>query len=182
MTRYFVLLSIAVLAVTCALQAQTANPLSTEAKQAYTAIKGNLQRMAEKMPAENYSFKPTQEIRSFGETIAHISDMQMRTCSGVNGQMKSGNAASKTSKADLVAALAESFAECDKAFDALTDAAATEVVAGRGQRTKLGSLVNVTTHGNEEYGYLAVYLRLKGIVPPSSDRSGRGAMPAKPMP
>jgi PBP1b-binding outer membrane lipoprotein LpoB len=182
MTRYFVLVSIAVLVVTCALQAQTANPLSTEAKQAYNAIKGNLQKMAEKMPEENYSFKPTPDIRSFGETIAHTADSQMRMCSGVNGQMKSGNAASKTTKADLVAALADSFAECDKAFEALTDATATEIVAGRGQRTKLGTLVMVTTHGNEEYGYLAVYLRLKGIVPPSSDRSGRGAMPAKPMP
>ncbi len=182
MTRYFVLVSIAVLAVTCALQAQTGNRLSTGAKQAYNGIKGNLQKMAEKMPEENYSFKPTPDIRSFGETIAHIADMQMRMCSGVNGQMKSGNAASKTSKADLVAALADSFAECDKAFNSLTDATATEIVAGRGQRTKLGTLVMVTAHANEEYGYLAVYLRLKGIVPPSSDRSGRGAMPAKPMP
>jgi len=182
MNRCFVLVLIAALAVTCALQAQTANPLSTEAKQAYTAVKNNLLRMADKMLEENYSFKPTPEVRSFGETIAHISDMQMRTCSGVNGRMKSGNAASKTSKADLVAALTESSAECDKAFDALTDATATEIVAGRGQRTKLGSLATVIAHDNEEYGYLAVYLRLKGVVPPSSDRSGRGAMPAKPMP
>ena len=182
MKSFLMLTLVLVLVGVCASQAQTANPLSTEARQAYTGIKNNLVAMADKMSEENYAFKPTPEIRSFGETIAHIADSQLRMCSSVNGQAKSGSAASKTAKADLVAALKESFAECDKAFDALTDATATEIVPGRGQRTKLGTLATVTGHGNEEYGYLAVYLRLKGVIPPSSDRAGRGAMPAKPMP
>jgi hypothetical protein len=60
---------------------------------------------------------------------------------------------------------------CDKAFESLTDANATEMIKGpRGQRTRLGTLNGVIVHGNEEYGYMAVYLRIKGIVPPSSDR------------
>jgi hypothetical protein len=42
------------------------------------------------------------------------------------------------------------------------------MLAGRGQRSKLGALIGNTTHDNEEYGYLAVYIRLKGEVPPSS--------------
>ena len=94
----------------------------------------------------------------------------MRTCSMVNGEVKQLGAASKKTKADLVAALQASFAECDRAFDALTDATAMQMItAGRGQRSKLGVLVGNTTHDNEEYGYLAVYLRLKGVVPPSSE-------------
>jgi len=71
---------------------------------------------------------------------------------------------------DLVAALKESITECDAAYESLTDANAGEMIkTARGQRTKLGALVGNTTHSNEEYGYLSVYLRLKGVVPPSSE-------------
>ncbi len=80
------------------------------------------------------------------------------------------NAASKTSKADLVAALKEAFSICDAVHDSLTDASAAEIVkTGRGQRSRLGLLAGNVSHANEEYGYMAVYLRLKGIVPPSSE-------------
>ena len=155
----------AALAGAGALQAQS--PLIAEAKQAYTGIKNNLTKMAEKMPEENYGFKPTPDIRTFGQLVAHVADAQTRTCSAVKGEQKQANAGSKTAKADLVAALKESFADCDAAFDSLTDATATEMVRGpRGQRSKLGALVGNTTHDNEEYGYMSVYLRLKGVVPP----------------
>lgn len=170
MNLHRMILPVAVLAAVSL--AQAADPLSTEAKQAYTGIKNNMTRMAEKMPEENYSFKPTPDIRSFGELVAHVADSQARTCSAVNGEMKSVDAAKKTSKADLVAAIKASFEICDTAFNALTDAAAaTMIKTPRGERSKLGALVGVTTHTNEEYGYMAVYMRLKGVVPPSSDRT-----------
>jgi hypothetical protein len=163
-------------------QAPAGNPLVTESKAAYTAIKTNLTRMAEKMPPENYDFKPVPEIRSFGETIAHISDSQMGACSSVRGPRKPGDAASKKTKEDLVAALSASFAECDAAWETVTDANAAEIPQG-GRRSRLGSLIANTVHENEEYGYMAVYMRLKGVVPPSSDRgampAGRGAMPGR---
>ena len=151
------------------LQAQGGNPVLAEAKQAYTGIKNNLTKAADKMPEENYSFKPTPEIRNFGQEVAHVADPQLRTCSGLNGEAKTPNAASKTSKADLVAALKESFAECDKAFDGTTDANAMEMTKGARPRSRIGTLVGNTTHDNEMYGAMAVYLRLKGIVPPSSE-------------
>jgi hypothetical protein len=162
------------LAVACALagavQAQTANPLIAEARQGYNGVKNNLIRMAEKMPEEHYSFKPVPEIRTFGQLVAHVADSQTRSCSAVKGEPKQPNAASKTAKADLVTALKESFADCDAAFDSLTDASAFEVVAaGRGKRSRVGALIGTTSHSNEEYGYMAVYMRLKGIVPPSSE-------------
>lgn len=157
-------------AAALAVQAQTSGPMSTEAKQAYTNIKNNLTKMADKMPEEHYAFKPVPEIRSFGQLVAHVADAQARTCSAVTGEAKAVNAASKTTKADLVAALKESFTICDAAYDKLTDADAAQMIkTGRGERSKLGALVGNTTHSNEEYGYMAVYLRLKGIVPPSSE-------------
>src|SRR5689334_22321167 len=169
MHRCLTIAPVAALALACTLQAQ--NPLSTEAKQAYNGIKNNLTRAAEKMSDADYEFKASPDIRTFGGLIAHIAQSQMGTCSAVNGAMKKSDAASKTAKADLVAALKDSNAECEKAFDSLTDANATQMVKGpRGERSRLGMLVGVITHDNEEYGYLAVYMRLKGVVPPSSDR------------
>ena len=161
-------ITLAALAAALSLPAQT-NPLIGEAKQAYTGIKNNLTKAAEKMPEENYGFKPVSEIRNFGQEVAHVADAQIRTCSALNGEAKTPNAASKTAKADLVAALKESFAECDKAFDGLNDANANEMTKGQRPRTRIGTLVGNTTHDNEMYGAMAVYMRLKGIVPPSSE-------------
>jgi hypothetical protein len=152
------------------LQAQTTNPVITETKASYTAIKGYLTRAAAAMPEENYGFKPTPDIRSFGELLGHISDHLMNYCSTANGAHKAGTAASKTTKADLTAALAASVAECDTAWGSLTDANATQMV---GQRSRPGTLILDVVHSNEEYGYMSVYFRLKGLVPPSSDRAGR---------
>jgi hypothetical protein len=168
---------VVVFACTCALQAQnpappaqTAPGLSGEVKQMYNGIKNNLTKMAEKMPEENYAFKATPDIRTFGQLIGHVADSQARTCSMVMGEQKAVNAGSKTSKADLVAALKESFTICDAAFNALTDAAASETITTpRGPRTKIGMLAGLISHSNEEYGYMAVYMRLKGVVPPSSE-------------
>jgi hypothetical protein len=161
---------IAVFACTCVFQAQTPdpNPLSTEAKNAFNRVKGYLMKAAANMPEENYSFKPTPEMRSFGELLAHISDSAIAGCSRVNGAEKKGDAATIKTKSDLVAALGASFAECDTAYSSLTDAMAAQLL--KNNRTKLGTLVGNTTHLNESYGYLAVYFRLKGLVPPSSEK------------
>jgi uncharacterized damage-inducible protein DinB len=150
------------------------NPLVAEAKQAYNQIKTNLLALADKMPANAYDYKATPDVRTFGATIAHVADTQMRTCAGIMGEQKSVDAAGKTAKADLVAALKTSFDECDAAFDATNDSNAQMMSGGgRMQRSRLGMLLSmVVVHDNEEYGYLSVYLRLKSVVPPSSDRGG----------
>jgi hypothetical protein len=151
-------------------QTPAAPSLSAEAKAAYNNIKNNLTKMAEKMPEEHYAFQPVKEIRTFGQLVAHVADSQARACSAVLGEQKAVNAASKTAKADLVAAIKESFAICDSAYETLTDANAAEGIrAGRGMRARLSVLNGMASHSNEEYGYMAVYLRLKGIVPPSSE-------------
>lgn len=153
------------------LQAQTANPLSTEAKQAYTTIKNHILKAAEAMPAEDYSFKPTPAVRSFGEVVGHVVQAQTRTCAVAQGQQKSANLAEGAAKDAIVTALKQSFADCDAAYDALTDAIASNMVkTARGERTRLGMLVGNTTHDVEQYSILGVYMRLKGLVPPSSEK------------
>jgi uncharacterized damage-inducible protein DinB len=163
-----------VLATACTLHAQVSNPLISESKENFSHIAENLQKAAEAMPEENYSFKPTPDIRSFGQLIAHIADAQSRICSVALGEQKSVNAQSKTAKADLVAAIKESTSICNAAFDSVTDANATQMVSfGPRKLSKLGALIYNTTHSNEEYGYLSVYLRLKGVVPPSTANRGK---------
>jgi DinB family protein len=171
MKRYFTLVLGA-----CALHAQTANPLSTELRWTYATIKSNLLKLAEKMPAEHYTFRPTPDVETFGRRVAHIADANMNVCTRLNGEYKPLGAAAKTSKADLVAALKQSFAYCDGVLDSLTDAKAMETVSSSfggpfppfPARTRLSTLHNMVRHSNEMYGYMAVYLRLKGVVPPTS--------------
>ena len=152
--------------------AQSTNPLIDEAAQNYGFVKNNLLRLAEKMPEDQYGFKPVPEVRSFGEAIAHAADSQAFTCALVNGEKSTVDAASRTTKSELVAALKTAYVICDVSMAALTDANMTEMVR-LGQstryRSKIGLLTGMISHANEQYGYTAMYLRLKGIVPPSSE-------------
>jgi uncharacterized damage-inducible protein DinB len=158
------------LCLACAAHAQNAPSAANEAKQAYNRVKTVLTKAAEKIPEADYSFKPTPDVRTVGALIGHIADAQSQFCARIAGAQPPASAASKTAKADLVAALQESFSACDKAVDSLTDANALEAVgSGRMQRTRIGAIYGIIIHSNEEYGYLAVYMRLKGIVPPSSE-------------
>jgi len=171
MNRSAVVMLALSLAGGCALVAQT-NPVIAEQKTAYTNNKNNLIKAAEKMPEDAYSFKPTPEMEAFGQRMIHIAN-QIGTCSGMTGERKPNPAAGKTAKADIVAGLKTSFEACDAAWDSMNDKTAMEMVAGRGgqQRSKLSGLIGNTTHNTEMYGYISVYMRLKNVVPPTSDRS-----------
>jgi uncharacterized damage-inducible protein DinB len=159
------------LVATVAASAQD-NPLSTYNKNLYKSVKGFLLRSAEKMPEENYSFKPTDSVRSFGQLIGHAADAQYMFCSIALGEKSPALKIeqSKTAKADLIAALKDAFAYCDKAYDSLTDASAAQMVQLSGVPTpRLGVLTVNNLHSVEHYGNLVTYLRMKNIVPPSSD-------------
>ena len=153
--------------------AQTAdNPLSANTKGLYSMAKNNVTRAAEKMPEDNFAFKPVPEVRSFGQLLGHIADSNYTFCSAALGEAAPPHAVEKekTTKADLVQALKESFTYCDKAYDTLTDAAAAQKVKFFGsERPRLGVLDFNVVHDYEHYGNLVTYLRLKGIVPPSSE-------------
>src|SRR5262245_29497706 len=103
--------------------------MSAGAKRSYDIIKGYITRAAEKMPEEHYAFKPTPDVRSFGQLVGHVSDANYGFCSITAGEKPPAGGfggpieKSTTSKADLQKALAESFAYCDKAHGGMTDAA-----------------------------------------------------------
>ncbi|HUI81215.1 MAG TPA: DinB family protein [Bryobacteraceae bacterium] len=146
------------------------NPFSTDARQTYAMIKTSLLKAAEKMPEENYSFRTTPQVRTFGEMIAHVADAGLLMCATVKGEKVTANARSKTSKADLVAALKASFDYCDPVYASMTDAAgAAQIKWFRWDMSKLGMLNWNISHDNEMYGIIGAFLRIKGLVPPSSE-------------
>ena len=148
------------------------NPLSTFNKFAYRRVKDILLRSAEKMPEENYSFKPVDTVRSYGQIVGHVADAQYLFCSIALGEKNPALKIeqTKTSKADLIAALKDAFAYCDKAYDGMTDASATQMVKLFGNDApKLGALTVNNMHDLEHYGNLVTYMRMKNIVPPSSE-------------
>lgn len=159
------------------LSAQGANPLVAELKTSYGNIKNSFVRIAEKMPEEFYGYKPVEGLETFGRRVAHIADANYAVCSGLKGENKRLGSAAKTAKADLVAAAKESFAYCDSVIDSLTDEQALETTPALGgpplpagtRRTRLFTLYNLVRHSNEVYGNMSLYLRLKGIVPPTSE-------------
>lgn len=165
-------LCFALLSLAPAFAQTAAGPLSTGQKGLYTSVKNNLIRAAEKMPEENYAFKPTPEVRSFGQILGHVADAQYTFCSAALGtdNPRPGVEKSKTSKTDLVQALKDAFAYCDKAYDGMTDAQAAQTVKFFGrEQAKLTVLSFNTSHSNEHYGNLVTYMRIKGLVPPSSE-------------
>jgi len=155
--------------------------LATSLQRGYAGFKTNFTAAAEKMPEADYNFKPgsTPEARTYGQVITHIAQSQFGQCSGMTGEpnpMQGKNLEQELkTKAEVTKALADSFALCDKAFAAVTDANATEMVKqGNNEVTRAAQLYGVIVHGNEMAGTAYVYLRSKNIVPPSTENAQRG--------
>ena len=173
MKRAMIAAALISLAVAAPRAQATSSSLGEIKRYYYDAVKRNLSAMVEKMPEEYFTFRPVPEIRSFGEAVAHVADAQARNCNLASGAgSKTVEAEKKKTKAELSSALKESFAICDTAFAALTDAQAHELVRmgpSGFQLSKLSLLVSMIAHSNEQHGSMAVYLRLKGIVPPATE-------------
>jgi uncharacterized damage-inducible protein DinB len=167
LSRILTLIVIAAL-LSVALYAQN-NPFSADAKLNYTGIKGTLLKAADKMPDENYSFRTVPAVRTYGEMIVHIADIQMALCGLAKGEQNKPSGA-KATKTEATAALKASFDYCDAVYNSMTDAAGAEKVKMFGREmTRLGVLNFNISHDNEMYGTMVAYLRIKGIVPPSSE-------------
>jgi len=167
------ILCITVLAAAAPALAQD-NPYAPAAKQTFGMVKGNIVKAAEQMPEEHYSFKPTADVRSFGELVGHIANANYMICSSASGAENPNKAnieKTVTGKAALSKAVADSFAFCEAQFDAMTGAKAPEVIALFGMKMpRLNVLQFNTAHDMEHYGNMVTYMRLKGLVPPSSQR------------
>jgi uncharacterized damage-inducible protein DinB len=157
---------------------QAAPSLVTEVQNTFNAIKGNITKSAAQYPEDKYTWQPTPLVRSWARLVAHVADDNNGACSALVGQPRparldtedsQSSGANKMTKADLEKALADSFALCDKAFAAVTDATMME---RNGNRSKIGTLMYNTSHINEHYGNIVTYMRLNNLVPPSTAARG----------
>jgi ketosteroid isomerase-like protein len=162
----------------------------TQMQSQFRTIQRWLARAAELMPEDAYSFRPSPEMRPFVQNIAHAARSNFGYCSNMLREPSPAQdkafEASITTKAQAIKALADSVAFCDRFMTSMTAESLNATYAATTRRpdgataplqVAIGGLVtNLLTHQNEVYGYTAVYLRLKGIVPPSTaPPAGRGA-------
>lgn len=157
-------------------QQQAAVNTSTvaNAKSLFAMANHNVLKAAEQFPESLYSFKPTPEVRSFGQIVGHVADANHMICalaSGTRPAMDQANSAEKkATKAEIVQALKDANASCDAAY-AQSDADGQTPINMFGMSgTRLWALNFNAAHVMEHYGNLVTYMRIKGMVPPSSQR------------
>jgi uncharacterized damage-inducible protein DinB len=154
--------------------AGAADPISGAMKQLFDGVARNVVESATKVPEDLYAFEPTPEVRTFGQLIGHVADAMFSYCGRAGGKTPpmTDVEKTKTSKADLVAALEQARTFCEGIYGGTTDASAAELVqAGQNQVPRARLLVANISHVNEHYGNLVTYMRLKGLVPPSTERA-----------
>jgi uncharacterized damage-inducible protein DinB len=142
----------------------------------YATLKRNLMGSAEKMPAEHFAFNPTPEVMSYGRLLGHTMETQYFYCNAVKGGQNPGagkDFEKVLDKATVIQMVKDSFAYCDDAFAGLTNANALEMITvgvapNQRQISRVNQLTQLIVHGNEHYGNMVTYMRMKGIVPPSS--------------
>jgi uncharacterized damage-inducible protein DinB len=151
------------------------DPLSRVLFSGYNGQKLNLTQSADKVSEADFAFQPTKEVRTFGQILAHVANSHFFYCSAAKGEPnpnKDDFEKTATTKAAIQKALADSFAYCDPVYLAMTDAKALELVkAGQNEIPRAARLFGVIAHDNEHYGNLVTYMRIKGYVPPSTERA-----------
>ena len=153
---------------TCA-QPPAGNPTLVEmAKAAFNTTMDNIIKSAEKMPEENYAFKPVDGVRTFGQIVGHVANSVNSTCGAMKGTPSTAeNVEKMTAKADIVAGIKAAKAGCEAVLADLSDT--KTVKRGSREFPAIGVMYGMAGHNWEHYGNLVTYLRLKGLVPPSSE-------------
>lgn len=155
-----------------------ADPITSAFKARYNTQKLNFTESATAMAEENMPFRLTPDQRSFGDWLEHTADMNYRMCSQIMGQpapKDTGvNGVQYKGKKAISDAINASFAHCDKVFDGLTDAKALEEVpAGNKKVVAVDVMFSYIANLNAHYGNMVGYMRVKGVVPPSTARTNR---------
>lgn len=169
------------MAITTVVLAALANPAFAQGKaladslaRMHAGVARNVVDAAEKMPDADFAFQPTKDVRSFGGFVGHIANAAYSYCSRAKGEANPNKEdfEQPLGKAALVVAVKGATAYCDAVYKGMTDAALSEMVTmGQSQQPRGQILVQNISHSNEHYGNLVTYMRLKGLVPPSTDRA-----------
>lgn len=136
----------------------------------YERVKDLYTRSAEQSPESFFAYRPTASVRTFAEMLGHVINEHYLFCASALGEddPNTTDFEKTTSKAELTKALAASFAYCDRAY-AMAESKAMEEASLFGQTgSRLWVLIFNVTHDSEHYGNIVTYMRMNGMVPPSS--------------
>ncbi len=161
-------------------QSSPKDPMATWLHNAFNSNRKNIEKSAEKVSEDLYGLRPgpQEEVRTFGQILGHLANFNYLWCSQAKGEKNPGQGSDfekLASKAALLRALSDAFNYCDSAYAALTDASGLEVITvtqenGRkAQVPRMSLLVLNYGHNNDHYGNLVTYMRIKSIVPASSE-------------
>ncbi len=170
------LLTLAATAAATALTAQTPDYSSATgyARTFQSTLHRNIEKSAEKLPESAFAFRPSHDVRTAGEMFGHIANAEFHYCSIVAGEANPNKVnieKEKKTKAEIVESLKAAFSYCEKAYATVSDdKVANKVKVGQSERNLIGLMWYNNSHTNEHYGNLVTYLRIRGIVPPSSER------------
>jgi uncharacterized damage-inducible protein DinB len=162
----------ALIVLCAALPAAAQNPISDGERFLYNMVKGNIVKTAEKVPEDLYSFKPAPEVKTMAQMLGHVADANYMFCAAVLGEKAPSPGVEKTmsTKAEIVPAVKAAFAYCDKAYEQMTDAEAVKTIKFFNREMAKATVLGFNSfHTMEHYGNLVTYMRIKGIVPPSSE-------------
>ena len=156
------------IASTAAAQSPTA-----EARALWKGNIGYVTQAAEELSDSMYQYRPTPDVRSFGELFAHIAGSQKMYCAMALGEKVPGEGdVEKTAKgkAAILAALKESSTYCERAYTQPDDKLKPPVDIFGTQHPRFYALIANASHDGEHYGNIVTYMRLNKMVPPSSRR------------
>jgi uncharacterized damage-inducible protein DinB len=147
-------------------------PVTSSLKGLHDITANNILKAAEMLDESIYSFKPTDDVRTAGQIMAHIANAQFAFCSSASGQQSPATEnyeETATTKPQIIAALKKSFDYCAGVYGGMTDAAGAEIKDLFGMKMAASAIMAFNSaHNYEHYGNLVTYMRIKGIVPPSS--------------
>jgi uncharacterized damage-inducible protein DinB len=148
------------------------NPIVWSAKEMYSRSEKNILASADEMPADKYSFHPTDGQKSFGWIVSHLAQSNGGLCAILSdgAAPATTKVAETATKDELTAALKASFDYCDGVMAALTDAKLTDTVTFfRGAKVpRARALFEITGDLMDHYSQMAGYLRAAGMLPPSA--------------
>jgi uncharacterized damage-inducible protein DinB len=153
-----------------ALQAEN-HLTATGTERYFNVVRRNLESSADVMPAEKYGFRLTDGQMTFAQWLNHSTQRNYSDCATLKGESTPAaerQAASLKEKAEVSKALKESFAYCAEALQSMTDQKAIS------SAPVSMAFLHLLAHNNEIYGNVVGYLRVSGIVPPSTaSRKGK---------
>jgi uncharacterized damage-inducible protein DinB len=167
-------------------QQASGDPLAAALKRQFDGVARNVKEAAEKMPEDKLNYQATKDVRTFGQFIGHVAASQFATCARAKGEDNPNKEdfEKTTGKAALVKAITDSNSYCSSTLATATDKWLMETITvgqapNQMQVPRAALFTANTSHSNEHYGNLVTYMRLNGLVPPSTERAQQPTRPSQ---